>query len=324
MVILTAFVLIFSSCIVKAPADKDSKLKTSENDFSFKQSYLISQPASLKISTSGGNISTIGYEGNQVEIRFIVIKYGRVLDMTLEDLKRMADVQIVADNSNLEINIRRITERNISVGFEIKTPFKTAAFLNTSGGNISIANLTANQNVNTSGGNINIKSIRGDVGANTSGGNVSVENSTGNIHATTSGGNISLNKLKGNIKTSTSGGNIVLSDSQGSIDVSTSGGSISLEEISGSVKAFTSGGNISAKVNQLTENLILETSGGNIDCIVPKGLGLDLNLSADNIDTPLSNFTGNAKKDRIQGKMNGGGIPVNLRTSGGSMILNYK
>jgi len=108
------------------------------------------------------------------------------------------------------------------------------------------------------------------------------------------------------------------------VDASTSGGSILLDSISGTIKAETSGGNISANIVKLSGTLDLETSGGSIDCTVPKGLGLNLNLSANNIDTPLSNFTGSAKKDRIQGQMNGGGIPVNLSTSGGSLNLNYK
>lgn len=324
LALLAVLVFLSASCVMKTPADKDSNLKMSEKNFSFVQSYEVTQPTNLKLSTSGGNISAYGYEGNQIEVSFIVKKQGKVLDITLEELKKLAEVEIISDKSNLEINIRKIYKRNISVGFEVKTPVKTAAFLNTSGGNITIENLTANQEMNTSGGNLDIRKITGKIEARTSGGNISVDHSTGDVNASTSGGNIEMNNLKGNVRTSTSGGNIDLKNIVGLVDASTSGGSILLDSISGTIKAETSGGNISANIVKLSGTLDLETSGGSIDCTVPKGLGLNLNLSANNIDTPLSNFTGSAKKDRIQGQMNGGGIPVNLSTSGGSLNLNYK
>ncbi|MDD2611163.1 MAG: hypothetical protein PHR38_00085 [Bacteroidales bacterium] len=321
---LFAFLMLFSSCVINVRTDKDSKFKRSESGVSFVQSYPISQPVNLRLSTSGGNISIVGYDGEQVEVSFLVTKNGRILDMTLDELKKIAQVKIINDKSNLGISIDKITERNISVGFEVKTPVNTAATLNTSGGNISISDLNAYQNMSTSGGNIHINNIVGKIEAGTSGGNIVINHSTGDVNASTSGGNISVNGLKGNIKTFTSGGNIHVSETEGTVDVSTSGGSIHMDEISGSVCAYTSGGNISVDVNLLTENLQMETSGGSINCTIPKGLGLNLDLSADNIETQLLNFSGTSEKNKILGTMNGGGIPVSLKTSGGYINLNYK
>ena len=110
----------------------------------------------------------------------------------------------------------------------------------------------------------------------------------------------------------------------GTTDVRTSGGNINLNGIEGSIKAITSGGEIDAQINKLNERLILETSGGNINATIPAGLGMDLDLSAEEINTKLSNFTGTSKRDRILGKMNGGGITVQLSTSGSSITLDYK
>ena len=111
---------------------------------------------------------------------------------------------------------------------------------------------------------------------------------------------------------------------EGPVDVNTSGGSITLDNIAGPVKAETSGGGISANITKLTGNLILETSGGSIRATIPSGLGLNLDLSADHIDTKLTNFSGTSKRDKINGQMNGGGIPVRISTSGGSITLDYK
>jgi len=324
MALLLATIMFFSSCIIRVSGEKDKKFKVSEKDYSFVQTYKISQPGNLKISTSGGDINTIGYGGDSVEVSFVVTKYGRVVEMTLSQLKQIANVKIVSDSSTLEISIDNISQRNINVGFNIKTPVKTSTTLNTSGGNIEIKGLTANQQMNTSGGNIDIMEITGDVAANTSGGNISLKNSTGKLNVETSGGNIDAEGIKPELKANTSGGNLNIINAQGFVQVSTSGGSINLDKISGAVKANTSGGNISAMIIKPLVSLELETSGGNIECTLPEGLGLDLTLSADNINTTMANFSGKAEKEKIQGKMNGGGIPVNLISFGGEMNLNYK
>jgi hypothetical protein len=320
----------------------DQKYKLSGNDYSFIQKYKVSSPVNLYISTSGGNIAAMGYEGDTTEVTFVVKKRNITLDLNLEGLKKIADVEISLAGSNLNIKINRCFERNISVSFIIKTPVKSSLNLNTSGGNIVVSELTGKQIANTSGGNIFIDKILGDADLGTSGGNISLNNSTGNIRASTSGGNISIDKIDGTLDVSTSGGNINASsikkgllahtsggnidvkNAQGPVDVNTSGGSISLVDLSGSVKAITSGGEINADITRLTEKLELETSGGSIKAIIPNGLGLDLDLSADQIKTPLSNFKGISKEDRIKGKINGGGIPVRLSSDGGFVLLNYK
>lgn len=331
---------LFSSC--NGSIFNEKPFKPSTKDYSFMQEYKVTEPANLKITTSGGNISASGRNDNTIEVTYIVSRRGQVLDVTLNQLKEIAEVEIIHDDSNLEIKIKRTFERNISVGFIVKTPAKTSAKLNTSGGNIVIENILGKHSVNTSGGNIDLNKITGNVDANTSGGNISIGNSSADFNASTSGGNISMENINGGLHVSTSGGNIdaknikhgltaqtsggniSVKNTQGTVDVNTSGGGIELSEISGSVKAITSGGDISADILQLQEKLELETSGGSVNATVPKGLGLDLDLSGDQVNTALENFTGTSRKDRIMGKMNGGGIVVHLSTSGGAVTLNYK
>jgi DUF4097 and DUF4098 domain-containing protein YvlB len=106
--------------------------------------------------------------------------------------------------------------------------------------------------------------------------------------------------------------------------VSTSGGEIKLDEMSGSVRAITSGGNIKADIISLTEKLELKTTGGSINATIPSGLGLDLDLKGSNINPPPPEFVGTAKKELVNGQLNGGGIMVQLYTSGGNIVLKYR
>jgi len=334
--------LFVPACYMPGMSGSDSSFNSSDKEYSFIKEYAVSSPLTLNLSTSGGNINTVARDGNGIEVAFIVKKRNKVVDISLEELKKLADIEITQNDNSLTINIRQIHERQLSVGFSVKTPVNSSCNLNTSGGNISLSALNGKQDVNTSGGNIDLDKLTGTAIANTSGGNISISDSKATYNATTSGGNISLNDIEGKLKVSTSGGNIhannvkpelnagtsggniEVSNAEGPVDVNTSGGSITLDKIAGSVKAETSGGSISANITNLSGKLYLETSGGGIRVTIPSGLGLDLDLSADHIDTQLTNFSGTAKKDRINGQMNGGGIPVHLSTSGGSITLNYR
>jgi hypothetical protein len=314
----------------------------SDTGYSFTQQYKVTSPLALNIQTSGGNISTTGTDGNTVDVAFIVSSRGKIMDITFEQLKQYAEVEITHTSSSLSIVVKRNFERNISVGFNIKTPVNTSATLNTSGGNINVNGINGSQTFRTSGGNVGLDKLSGEVTAHTSGGNISISNSPANFNASTSGGNISLENLDGILDVSTSGGNIRANDLTkgllartsggnihlnkviGTTDVHTSGGGIDLVELSGSIKASTSGGSIRADITKLSGQLELHTSGSSIQVTMPKGLGLDLDLSAQNINTTLSNFTGTSKKDRVKGQMNGGGIPVFMSTSGGNISLEFR
>ncbi len=87
--------------------------------------------------------------------------------------------------------------------------------------------------------------------------------------------------------------------------------------LSCSLEASTSGGSIDVEVSQLGKYITLHNSGGSIDLQIPKDKGLDLDLSASRIKTgTLTNFSGKLEDDEIKGKLNNGGIPVTIRTSG--------
>jgi hypothetical protein len=54
---------------------------------------------------------------------------------------------------------------------------------------------------------------------------------------------------------------------------------------------------------------------------MPMNKGLTLDLDGTRVSAPLNNFDGTVEKDRIVGKLNGGGIPVKLTASAGNVYL---
>lgn len=277
--------------------------------------FTMEGPGNLKVQTSGGSIQVASHSSNVVRVEMHV-RIGNKKNPS-EDAIREALEDYEIDISESSNTISAIAKRNssmsgwfgnnsTSVSFTVYVPQSISCNLNTSGGSIKLEGVNGVQDVKTSGGSLTLKRIEGEMNARTSGGSIKIEEYYGVLNAHTSGGSIKLNEAKG------------------LLSVHTSGGSISLDNVSGSVEAKTSGGGIKANLLELDKHLTLKTSGGSITATIPSGLGLDLDLKGNRVNTKLMNFNGEAEKDRIIGSMNGGGIPVVMSTSGGSVNLQYQ
>jgi DUF4097 and DUF4098 domain-containing protein YvlB len=221
------------------------------------------------------------------------------------------EIRIEKSGSRIEAVAKREGKgwswNGVSISFVVYTPEKFACELLTSGGSLKISGV--------SGRNHELK---------TSGGSITAEDMSGDLEARTSGGSITVNDFVGELDAKTSGGSIKLSDIKGDIDVSTSGGGIKINDAEGAVYATTSGGSINADISRLEDQLVLKTSGGSVRATIPSGLGLELDLRGNRVNTSLNNFSGESKSDRVKGTVNGGGILVQLSTSGGGVSLNYQ
>jgi Putative adhesin len=283
------------------------------------KSFNMDTPGNLKVKINGGGISVSSHPGNTIKVEMYVRKGSRWVrpgDDVAKEIKEDYDIEISKSANTVSAVVERkgaadswfswFSSDNISISFTVYVPEKTSCNLNTSGGSIQLSGVTGKQDVRTSGGSLDLDNIRGDMEARTSGGSINIEKYAGTLSAHTSGGPINLQ------------------DARGELEVSTSGGGIKLNNVDGSVEASTSGGGIHASVSTITKYLRLKTSGGSIHAVVPTGLGMDLNLKGNRVNAKLINFNGEADKDKVVGSMNGGGIPVVMATSGGSVNLEYR
>ena len=305
---------------------------------------------SVRSETSGGNISVTGVAPSESRVEvFVWQNNNRRNSLSDDELKTRIDndydLDVSVNNNKLTVTAKskhRITDwkKSLSFSFRIYVPATASTDLSTSGGNISLTNLSGDKDFTTSGGNLNLEALTGKTKGSTSGGNINLSNAKDDIDVSTSGGNINAEKSSGNIKISTSGGSIKLDDLNGTIKATTSGGNIKGEAIGGELQASTSGGNVSLR--QLTCALKTSTSGGNIDVSIkslgkyvtihnsagqvsleiPKNTGVDLDLSAMKISAEkLENFSGTNSKDEIRGTVSGGGVPVTVDAGSGKINL---
>lgn len=206
--------------------------------------------------------------------------------------------------------------------YVITVPAQFNAKLNTSGGGISVSDLTGGVNAETSGGGLEFAKLHGALDGNTSGGPIQLSDCHGDIKIETSGGGIDANGGSGSLHAGTSGGGITVKNFNGPAHVDTSGGGIELLGITGELYGSTSGGPIRADLSTLSGAVRLDTSGGGITVRLPSNAAFDLDAETSgggvSSDLPVT-VKGKTERDQLKGTVNGGGTLVQLRSSGGGI-----
>jgi DUF4097 and DUF4098 domain-containing protein YvlB len=313
---VTALMLISVSCIAQ--------------EYSFKENYQLGKTAQVSISSSDGNIEAVAFDNDKTDVFYIVRKNNKVLNISRAELEKEVTLEVVQSGNSLSIVVKYKNEFGWSdwrdkmvVSFRLQLPRETECTLRTSDGNIALKGFSRNQRCNTSDGDVSISDVHGSLVASTSDGNISVSKVSGNVEVKTSDGDIHLEEIKGDARASTSDGNVSATKLTGNTSMKTSDGDLTFRDLAGSLNAQTSDGNVRGNLVELKTELTIRTSDGNISVSVPANIGLDLNIKGESLDVPLTNFSGRSDERSIQGKSNGGGVPVSLTTSG-NVSLAYR
>jgi len=177
---------------------------------------------STEVQTSGGSISVTGVNSaaeTKVEV-YIYSNRGRDNDISKEEIEnrlKKYDLTVSVSNNKLTA-IAKPKERNmdwekgLSISFKVFVMKNSSTDLTTSGGSISLTNLTGDQKFTTSGGSLHVDNVGGKIDGRTSGGSIEVENSRDDIDLTTSGGSIKASNCDGKLRLTTSGGSLDLRD----------------------------------------------------------------------------------------------------------------
>jgi DUF4097 and DUF4098 domain-containing protein YvlB len=149
----------------------------------------------------------------------------------------------------------------------------------------------------------------------------------GNANLRTSDGSISLSGLKGNMELNTSDGSLQIEGVDGSLRAHTSDGRITASGRFDSLSLNTSDGRIDATAltgSRLNGEWDLHTSDGSVTLRVPPTLAANVELRTGDgridFDVPIT-AQGAIGRNRISGKLNGGGNLLSVRTSDGSIRI---
>ncbi len=296
--------------LLAAPALLSAKIERT-----VEKSFAVQPGGTLKVETSGGGIRVEPGSGSEVHV---VVKevINASTDAEADNLLKNLNLTIEQQGNDVTATAKYEGSRPDSWFHFGSWPPVRCEFTVT-------VPATYNVDLRTSGGGIRVGDLSGKVVARTSGGGLQFGKITGSVDGNTSGGGIRLAACTGDVKVHTSGGGIHLGPVDGSADVRTSGGGISIEQIAGIVNAHTSGGPIHAAFSgPLKGNCDLSSSGGGITVRVDPKSAFNLNASTSgggvSCGVPVT-VTGEMKRNRIVGTVNGGGHELRLHTSGGGI-----
>lgn len=306
----------------------------------------------VQVQTTAGSISVEGITSGEQRVEVYVVTNNNKKNFTREEIQEQVNEQYdlnITVSSNSVIATAKVKQKikdwkdALSFSFKVFVPVEVSANLTTSGGSISLNNLSGNLSFTTSGGSLNVDHVSGIVKGRTSGGSINVSESKNDINLTTSGGSITAKNCDGNLQLSTSGGSLKLQDLKGDIKATTSGGSIDGDNIAGelltqtsggnihlsnlrcSLETSTSGGNIDVAVATLGKYIRISNSAGNVELKIPGDQGVDLDLSAHKINTEsFQNFSGKMDDKEVVGKLNGGGVAVRVNAGSGKIYMRLK
>jgi hypothetical protein len=274
------------------------------------KSFEMSGPGSLVVEADGASLAVATWDKPQAEV---TIK--RTVSASSEEREKeiLAEDKIAVDLKDGELSVTLDTpsgwgNRHARRGYriEVRLPASCSAKLHTNGGSIDADGLAGGVDVSTGGGSVSLRHIGVGAKAKTSGGSVQASDVAGDLYARTSGGSVHIENVSGNI------------------DAGTSGGSISISGVRGAVSASSSGGNVSARfVAQPSGAVMLKTSGGSVNLTLPADTAahIDAKTSGGGVrsDFPLSKPEHGSS--HMWGDINGGGVAVNLSTSGGNISI---
>ncbi len=204
----------------------------------------------------------------------------------------------------------------------------------TAGGNIKLSSSGGGVSVQTAGGGIDVGRAESSVRAQTAGGSIRIGSAGGDVTAQTAGGSVTIGEA-GRVTAVTAGGSIQVDSARAMVRAETAGGSIRLSKCAGPVRAETAGGSITAFIvagrNEWADSL-LETSVGDITVHLPDDLAVTIRAAIERAgarhsitsDFPLTLHAGEGVGPREivgEGKLNGGGAPLRLRTTSGNIEI---
>jgi DUF4097 and DUF4098 domain-containing protein YvlB len=181
--------------------------------------------------------------------------------------------------------------------------------------------------VSTGDGAVEASSVEGNVTILTGDGSVKANDLNGNIDLHTGDGSIRVDKLRGDIKLRTGDGSIEAQGLDGKVTADSGDGHIKLEGRFDGLNIKTGDGSVEARVgngSRMNSGWTIRTGDGSVDMTLPGDLQANIDASTGDghisLGMPVT-VEGSFSNSQIHGKMNGGGQPLVIHTSDGSIRL---
>jgi hypothetical protein len=254
------------------------------------KSFPISGHAKVRIQTDDGAVRVSTGDIKQVEVR-----------VTYQGYKLDKDLRVTTSQNGDSVEVVAKTMNGFSWGWGVHhSELRVEVHMPKN----------ADLDITSGDGAVDVDSLIGTLSVHTGDGSITVQGAKGEIRLRAGDGAIEGRGLDGRLEATTGDGHINIEGRFDALNIKTGDGSVTARAMLGS------------KV-QSTWNI--HTGDGSVDLELPGALQANIDASTNDghisLDIPVT-VEGTFSSSRINGKMNGGGTPIIVRTGDGSIHLN--
>jgi len=244
-----------------------------------------------------------------------------------EKVKRLQSNPPIQQSGN-DIRIGHIDDpelrRNVSVSYEIVVPQSTQVHSSTGSGRQDISGIAGPLDASTGSGGMKISDIGSGVRARSGSGTIEIDGVKGSVYARAGSGSIRAIGVAGGFDAETGSGHITLEQTApGSVHAQTGSGGMELRNVRGSLQAEAGSGHIKAE-GQATGQWLVRTGSGGVELRFPQNASFELSARTGSgsitMNHPLT-VQGSIGRKEVHGKVGGGGVPVDVHTGSGSIVI---
>ncbi len=293
---------------------------------SFDRTLSVTGSVRLDVSTGSGSIQVRTGSGNQVHVTGHIKStdwFGNA-----EDRVKQIEANPPIQQSGNDIRIGHIEDRemmhNISISYELVIPADTELRSHTGSGTQTIAGVHGATEVSSGSGSLHVSDIGSRLRAETGSGDIDLDRIQGGVRARAGSGSIRATAVAGGFDAETGSGRISLEQSApGSVRVDTGSGGMELRGVKGSLDARAGSGGIQVE-GEPTGPWTVHTGSGTVRLQLASSASFDLDARTSSgslsVDQPVT-VQGSLAKKHIQGKVRGGGVPVDVETGSGNIEI---
>jgi Toastrack DUF4097 len=315
---LTSATIAILCCLLSLPA--------AAAEGSFDRTLKVTGPVSLDVSTGSGGIQVRTGSAGEVHVT------GHIKSTDWfggsEDRVKQIESNPPIQQSGNDIRIGHIEDsslfHNISISYDLVVPADTELRSHTGSGDQSIQGVQGAAEISSGSGGLTISNMGSRLRAETGSGNIDIDRVQGTVRARAGSGSIHATAIAGGFDAETGSGRITLQQSApGSVRVDTGSGGMDLRGVQGSLDARAGSGGIQAEGNP-SGPWTVHTGSGSVRLELPSSAAFDLDARTSSgslaVDHPVT-VQGSLGKKHIQGKVRGGGVPVDVETGSGDIEI---
>jgi hypothetical protein len=317
---LIASVAVLLVCLQALPASASA-------EGSFQRTLTVTGPAKVDLSTGSGTVHVRTGGSGQVEISAhikVTNWFGGDGEQKVQEIEKNPPIQQSGNDIRIGHSDDSELFHNVSISYELVVPAETQLRSHTGSGSQTIEGLQGEVEIETGSGGLKISDIGNTVRAETGSGDVEIRGVKGNVRVKTGSGSIRADDIGGGFDGQTGSGHIVLEQTApGAVRAETGSGGMELRGVKGSLEATAGSGTITAEGDPTGAWMVHSGSGG-IHLKLGSGAAFDLDAHTSSgsisVSQPVT-VQGAMGKRELRGKVNGGGISVEVETGSGNIEI---